>query len=67
MLLSQEGKALAKLRDDLREGRPRNHSKQQVEHALKWLETHTYKEVEAMTVITKRCSFAESMSNKLNL
>ncbi|MED4225611.1 recombinase family protein [Neobacillus cucumis] len=51
---TQEGKALAKQSDDFREGRPRKHSKQQVQHALKLLETHTYKEVEAMTGITKR-------------
>lgn len=51
---TQEGKALAKLRDDFREGRPRKHSKQQVLHALELLRTHTYKEVEAMTGIKKR-------------
>lgn len=51
---TQEGKALAKQRDDFREGRPRKHSKQQVEHTLKLLETHTYKEVKTMTGITKR-------------
>ncbi|REK59828.1 MAG: recombinase family protein [Geobacillus sp.] len=51
---TQEGKALAKQRDDFREGRPRKHTKQQIQHALKLLETHTYKEVEAMTGITKR-------------
>lgn len=51
---TQEGKALAKQREDFREERPRKHSKQQVEHALKLLETHTYKEVEAMTGIIKR-------------
>lgn len=46
---TQEGKTLAKQRKDFREGRPRKHSKQQVEHALKLLENHTYKEVEVMT------------------
>ncbi|MBT2729207.1 recombinase family protein [Bacillus sp. ISL-75] len=51
---TQEGKALAKQRDDFREGRPRKHSKQQVQHALVLLKTHTYKEVEAMTGIKKR-------------
>jgi DNA invertase Pin-like site-specific DNA recombinase len=51
---TQEGKALAKQRDDFREGRPRKHTKQQVKHALKLLEAHTYKEVEEMTGITKR-------------
>jgi len=51
---TQEGKALAKQRDDFREGRPRKHTKKQVQHALQLLETHTYKEVEAMTGIMKR-------------
>ena len=51
---TQEGKALAKQRKDFKEGRPRKHTKQQVEHALKLLESHTYKEVEQMTSITKR-------------
>ncbi|MES1043909.1 recombinase family protein [Heyndrickxia oleronia] len=51
---TQEGKALAKQRDDFREGRPRKYSKQQVLHALELLKAHTYKEVEAMTGIKKR-------------
>jgi DNA invertase Pin-like site-specific DNA recombinase len=51
---TQEGKALAKQRDDFREGRPRKHTKQQVQHALKLLESHTYAQVEEMTGITKR-------------
>lgn len=51
---TQEGKVLAKQRDDFREGRPRKHSKQQVLHALELLKIHTYKEVEVMTGIKKR-------------
>lgn len=51
---TQEGKALAKKRSDYREGRPRKHSKQQVEHALNLLATHTYKQVESMTGMNKR-------------
>lgn len=51
---TQEGKSLAKQRDDFREGRPRKHTKHHVQHALKLLENHTYKEVEAMTGINKR-------------
>lgn len=51
---TQEGKALAKQRKDFKEGRPRKYSKAQVQHALELLKTHTYKEVEAMTGITKR-------------
>lgn len=51
---TQEGKVLAKQRDDFREGRPRKHSKAQVLHAIELLKTHTYKEVEEMTGIKKR-------------
>ncbi|MEI2403849.1 recombinase family protein [Niallia taxi] len=51
---TQEGKALAKQRDDFREGRPRKYSKQQILHAVELLKNHTYKEVEAMTGIKKR-------------
>lgn len=51
---TQEGKLIAKQRPDFREGRPRKHSRNQVQHALKLLETHTYKQVEEMTGIQKR-------------
>ncbi|GAF24533.1 site-specific recombinase, resolvase family [Bacillus sp. JCM 19047] len=51
---TQEGKALARKRDDYKEGRPRKFTKGQVQHALKLLEAHTYKEVESMTGISKR-------------
>lgn len=51
---TQEGKMIAKQHPDFREGRPRKHSKHQVFHALKLLETHTYKQVEEMTGIQKR-------------
>lgn len=50
---TQEGKAIAKQRDDFREGRPNKFSKKQLEHALKLLETHSYKEVEETTGISK--------------
>lgn len=50
---TQEGKAIAKQREDFREGRPNKFTKKQVEHALKLLETHSYKEVEETTGISK--------------
>lgn len=50
---TQEGKAIAKLREDFREGRPNKYSKKQVDHALGLLETHSYKQVEEMTGISK--------------
>ncbi|MGN7313402.1 recombinase family protein [Alkalicoccobacillus gibsonii] len=51
---TQEGKNIAKQRPNFREGRPRKHSKHQVLHALKLLESNTYKQVEEMTGIQKR-------------
>jgi DNA invertase Pin-like site-specific DNA recombinase len=50
---TQEGKAIAKKRDNYREGRPNKFSKIQLEHALKLLEKHSYKQVEELTGISK--------------
>lgn len=50
---TQEGKAIAKQRDDFREGRPNKFNKTQIEHALGLLETLSYKQVEEMTGISK--------------
>lgn len=50
---TQEGKAIAKKNGDFREGRPNKFSKKQLEHALKLLETNSYKQVEDLTGISK--------------
>lgn len=50
---TQEGKAIAKLKDDYREGRPKVYSNKQIEHALQLLETNSYKQVEQLTGISK--------------
>ena len=50
---TQEGKAIAKLREDFREGRPKKFSKRQIQHALQLLESNSYKQVENMTGISK--------------
>lgn len=50
---TQEGKAIARQRDDFREGRPKKFKKQQVEHALQLLNDHSYKQVEELTGISK--------------
>lgn len=50
---TQEGKAIAKQREDFREGRPNKFTKKQIEHALGLLATNSYKEVENMTGISK--------------
>lgn len=50
---TQEGKAIAKQREDFTEGRPKKFSQQQIAHALELLESHSYKQVEQMTGISK--------------
>ena len=50
---TQEGKAIAKQKPDFREGRPKTYGKQQIAHALELLETHSYKQVEELTGISK--------------
>lgn len=48
-----EGKAVAKLKDDYREGRKPTYSKKHLDHAMTLLETNSYTEVERMTGISK--------------
>lgn len=50
---TQEGKAIAKLNPDFREGRPRKFSKVQINHALSLLNDYSYRQVEQMTGISK--------------
>ena len=50
---TQEGKELAKQKPGYREGRPKKFTKQQMSLAMQLLETHSYKEVEKMTGISK--------------
>lgn len=50
---TREGKEIAKLKGDFKEGRPKKFGKKQVEHALKLLETNSYKQVEDITGISK--------------
>lgn len=50
---TQEGKEIARQRDDFREGRPRKYSKKQIEHALMLKESMSYKQVEEATGISK--------------
>jgi len=48
-----EGKAVARLDPDFKEGRPRKYSKKQITHALELLESQTYRQVEDVTGISK--------------
>lgn len=50
---TQEGKAIAKQREDFREGRPNKFNKKQIQHALSLLVNNSYKEVEKLTGISK--------------
>lgn len=48
-----EGKAVARLDPDFKEGRPKKFNKQQIAHALQLLDSQTYKQVEDKTGISK--------------
>ena len=50
---TQEGKAIARQRPDFREGRPKKFGRKQIEHAIKLKETHSYRQVEDLTGISK--------------
>lgn len=50
---TQEGKEIAKQKEDFREGRPKKYNKKQIEHALKLLDTHSYNQVTDITGISK--------------
>ena len=62
---TQEGKAIARLKDDFREGRPRIYSKKQIEHALQLLESHSYNQVEELTGISKSTMIRAKRKKKL--
>ena len=50
---TQEGKSIAKAKDDFREGRPKLYTPERINHAMELLESHSYKEVERITGISK--------------
>ena len=54
---TQEGKDIAKLNPDFREGRPKKFSKQQIKLALELMETHSCRQVVEMTGISKATLF----------
>ena len=49
---TQEGKAIARQNADFKDGRPKKFTRVQLNHALKLLETHSYKQVERLTGIS---------------
>ena len=50
---TQTGKAVAKTRPNFRDGRPPKFTKEQTEHAVSLLGSYSYKQVEAMTGISR--------------
>jgi DNA invertase Pin-like site-specific DNA recombinase len=50
---TQAGKAIAKTKGGFKEGRPKKHTEHQLREAVRLLENHSYKQVEAMTRISK--------------
>src|SRR5699024_1259500 len=60
---TQEGKMIAKQDPSFREGRPKKYSWKQIEHAIKLKETHTYKQVEELTGISKATLYRAKRRN----
>lgn len=50
---TQGGKQIAKQRADFKEGRPKKYNNKKINHALELLKSNSYKEVEALTGISK--------------
>jgi DNA invertase Pin-like site-specific DNA recombinase len=50
---TQEGKAIAKLKDDYHEGRPKQYNDERITNALELLKTNSYRQVEKITGISK--------------
>ncbi|NBH85289.1 recombinase family protein [bacterium C-53] len=50
---TQGGKAIAKQSADFKEGRPPKYNSKKINHAIGLLETHSYKQVEELTGISK--------------
>ena len=50
---TQEGKAIARTKEGYREGTPKKFTPEQLRHGVELLKAHSYKEVEAMTKISK--------------
>lgn len=48
-----EGKAVAKMNPEFRDGRPPKFTRAQIQHALELLKDHSYRDVELMTGISK--------------
>ena len=61
---TREGRAIAKKNPGYKEGRPKKYTEAQIEHALRLLENHSYKQVVDMTGISK-ATLARAKSKKI--
>lgn len=61
---TQEGKAVAKLKPDFREGRPKKFTKDQINIALDMLSIHSYTKVSRMLNISKSTLIREQKNRK---
>jgi len=63
---TQEGKAIAKQRDDFWEGRPKKFDKKRLDTVMQLLGSNSYKEVEARTGISVATLERERRKRKAN-
>lgn len=63
---TREGREIAKEKKDYQEGRPKKYRGKQIAHALSLLETHTYKEVDEITGISKSTLIRAKREIELN-
>lgn len=64
---TQSGKAIAKQKEDFREGRPKKFGKVQINHALELLENNSYKQVVELTGISKSTLIRAKKNTKLQI
>ena len=63
---TQEGKAVARQNPNFHDGRPKKFSRNQIDHALELLQTHSYKQVADMTGIS-RATLGRAKAKQKNL
>jgi len=61
---TQEGKAIAKLKEGFTEGRPKSYTVKQLNHAVELLDNNSYNEVAAITGISKSTLIREVRKRK---
>lgn len=61
---TQEGKVIAKQNPNFKEGRPKKFTEAQLDHALSLLNTHSYKQVQELTGVSKTTLWRYRASQK---